>query len=80
MTWQERIVSNPDVLMGKPVIKGTRLSVGFLLDLLSQGWSEEQLTQNYPQLTTEDLRAVLAYSAARIKDEDVVLLKSSKAS
>jgi uncharacterized protein (DUF433 family) len=55
MTWQERIVVNPEILVGKPVIRGTRLAVELLVDLLAQGWSEEEILKNYPGLTREDL-------------------------
>jgi len=47
--------------MGKPVIKGTRLSVEFILGRLADGWSESMLLESYPQLTREDLQAVFAY-------------------
>ena len=43
MSWQERIIINPEILVGKPVIKGTRLAVEFVIDLLAQGWSEADI-------------------------------------
>ena len=52
MKWEERIVASPDVLVGKPVVKGTRLSVEFIVGLLADGWTQEQLLDNYPNLTT----------------------------
>lgn len=61
--------------MGKPSIKGTRLGVGFLLDIFAQGWTREQVLENYPQLSDEDLRAVFAYSADRVGNEEVAPLK-----
>jgi len=51
MNWQERIVADPKVLAGKPAIKGTRLAVEFILDLLAEGWSEAEILQNYPLST-----------------------------
>jgi uncharacterized protein (DUF433 family) len=57
MDWQERIIVDPDILVGKPVIKGTRLAAEFILELLSLGWSEEQILTNYPGLTPEDVLA-----------------------
>ena len=54
--WQERISVDPAVLVGKPVVKGTRLAVEFLLDLMAEGWTDEQILGNYPQLTAGDLR------------------------
>jgi len=62
MHWQEYIVSDKDVLLGKPAIKGTRLSVDHIVSLLAQGWPEEQILENYPRLSKESLQAVIAYS------------------
>ncbi|GHB30237.1 DUF433 domain-containing protein [Mongoliitalea lutea] len=61
MNWKERIVSDKNVLMGKPIIKGTRISIEFILDRLANGWSEEMILQSYPLLTKEDLLAVYSY-------------------
>ena len=61
MNWQEHIVSNNEVLLGKPSIKGTRLSVDHIISLFAQGWTEQQVLDNYPRLTQEDLKAVFAY-------------------
>lgn len=58
MNWQDKIVSDKDVLLGKPTIKGTRLSVEFIIERLASGWTEQQLLENYPRLTSEDLQAV----------------------
>jgi len=69
--WQSYIVSTHEVLSGKPVVKGTRLSVDFLLGLFADGWTREQVLENYPSLTEESLRAVFAFSAECIQ-EDVV--------
>lgn len=63
MTWSKRIEVNPDLLAGKPVIRGTRLVVAFLLELLSAGQSEQEILENYPGLTHEDLLACLAYAS-----------------
>jgi uncharacterized protein (DUF433 family) len=48
MDWRERIVTNPDILVGKPTIKGTRISVELILGWLAQGWTHEQVLENYP--------------------------------
>ena len=69
MKWQALIEANPDVLAGKPVIKGTRLSVEFLLSLLAEGWTQEQVLENYPQLGPRSLQAVFAFSAECLHDE-----------
>ena len=71
--WKNYIESKPEILSGKPVIKGTRLQVVFLLELFAQGWTREQVLENYPQLSTESLQAIFAYSAALLKDEDTVV-------
>ena len=55
--WQDRIEVDPAVLVGKPVIKGSRLAVEFLIDLMAEGWAADQILRNYPQLTAADLQA-----------------------
>lgn len=69
--WRERVHADPTILAGKPVVRGTRLAVDFLLELLAVGWTEEEILANYPQLRREDLRAVLAYASEQVR-EDVV--------
>lgn len=61
MNWQDHIVSDKNILLGKPTIKNTRISVEFLIGLLAQGWSEEQILENYPRLKKEDLQALFTY-------------------
>lgn len=61
MDWSKHIVSDEDVLLGKPTIKGTRISVELILELLSQGWNEEQILESYPTINQEQMRAVYAY-------------------
>ena len=61
MNWQHYIVSDKEILLGKPVIAGTRISVEYIIQLLAQGWTEEQILENYPRLTREHLQAVFAY-------------------
>lgn len=60
--WADRIILDPAILTGKPIIKGTRLAVEFVIDLLAQGWSYADILENYPGLTNEDIRACLAYA------------------
>ena len=59
--WRNHIHSDKEVLLGKPVIKGTRLSVEFIIGRLADGWTEQQLLENYPRLKKEDLQAVFNY-------------------
>jgi uncharacterized protein (DUF433 family) len=63
MTLSERIVVDPDILVGKPVIRGTRLAVEFVLELLAAGQSEKELLTNYPGLTRDDILACLSYAS-----------------
>lgn len=71
MNWQERIVVNPDILVGKPVVKGTRLAVEFVIGLLAQGWPEAEILRNYPGLTREDIQACLSYAGELLEGEKV---------
>ncbi|HEV7226417.1 MAG TPA: DUF433 domain-containing protein [Pirellulales bacterium] len=73
MSWKERIEVNPQVLVGKPIVKGTRLSVEFIVDLLADRWSEQQIVDNYPGITVDDLHACLHYAAEALKSERVYL-------
>lgn len=74
MTWKERIAIDPKVLVGKPVIKGTRIAVEFVIDLLARGWTTEQILQEYDHLSPEDIQACLAYASDVLKSERVYLL------
>ena len=69
--WKKYIHSDTDVLLGKPVVKGTRLSVEFILGLFSQGWTEQQVIENYPALTPESIRAVFAFAAECMREESL---------
>ncbi len=71
MDWRERITVDPRVLVGKPVIRGTRLAVEFILDLLAGGWTQEQILGNYPGVITDDIRACLAYAKEILQEERV---------
>lgn len=63
MRWAKRIVVDPEILAGKPVIRGTRLAVEFILELLAAGQSESEILSNYPGLTKEDILACLSYAS-----------------
>ena len=67
MKWQDHIVTDPEVLLGKPTIKGTRLSVEFLLERLASGWTEDMLLENAPRLTRADLQAVYMFLSESMK-------------
>ena len=64
--WQERIAIDANILTGKPVIKGTRLAVEFVVELLAQGWTEDDILRNYPGITREDIQACLAFASAML--------------
>ena len=61
MDWRGRIIVDPRVLVGTPIIKGTRIAVEFVIDLLARGWTVEQVLEDYPHLTPKDVQACLAY-------------------
>jgi uncharacterized protein (DUF433 family) len=71
MSDTSRIVLDPAVLAGKPTIRGTRLSVDFILGLMAEGWSEPDILKNYPGLTHEDIAASLAYARDVLASEKV---------
>ena len=68
MRWQDFRTSEKEILPGKPTIKGTRMSVEFVVSLLAQGWTENQILENHPRLTKEALQAVFAYIQECIQD------------
>jgi uncharacterized protein (DUF433 family) len=71
--WQDRIGADPDTLFGKPRIRGTRIGVIFLLDLLASGWSEAQILDSYPHLQQQDLQAVFAFARDCMRDETFIM-------
>ncbi|NEQ80923.1 MAG: DUF433 domain-containing protein [Moorea sp. SIO2I5] len=74
MNWREYIHSNPNILLGKPVVKGTRLSVEFILGLFAAGWTELQILESYPTLTPESIRAIFAFTVECMQDEVIYTL------
>lgn len=76
MPWREHIEINPAVLVGKPVVRGTRLAVEFVLDMLAAGVPEDELLDNYPRLTRDAIRACVAYAADLLKAERVYPLSA----
>lgn len=80
MNWTDYIEVNKKVGFGKPVIKGTRISVEFIVGLFASGWSENQILENYPSLNKTHLQAVFNYLNSLLKDEMVFDLKGKSAS
>ncbi len=74
MHWRDHIHADAKVLAGKRVVRGTRLSVEFLLGLLGAGWTQEQILANYPSLTPGALQAVFAFAAESRQDESLYSL------
>ena len=75
MDWRSRIVADPDVLVGKPVIKGTRISVELVMDLLAAGYTTDQIIEQYDHLIREDIQACLAYAKEVLQTERVYSVK-----
>jgi uncharacterized protein (DUF433 family) len=69
MEWRDRITSDPAMLAGKPVVKGTRISVELILGWLANSWTYEQILDSYPHITREDILAALAFAAEMMRDE-----------
>lgn len=69
MDWREYVHADPAILTGKPVVRGTRLSVDFLLELFALGWTHQQVLENYPQLTAEGLRAIFGFASEAMREE-----------
>jgi uncharacterized protein (DUF433 family) len=69
--WHERISIDPGVAAGKPVVRDTRLAVEYLLDLLSGGWTVDEILENWPGLQADDVRAVFAYARDAVRAERV---------
>ena len=67
--WEDFIDSDPGILLGKPIVRGTRISIELILELYATGWGKEQILESYPTLTEQSLRAVFAYLTDSLKDE-----------
>ena len=75
MSWQERITVDPKVLVGKPVIRGTRIAVELIIEQMANGWTQKQILDSYPNLKAEDLRACLSYAHDVLHSERVFPLQ-----
>jgi uncharacterized protein (DUF433 family) len=73
----ERIVVDPRIMLGKPVIRGTRIPVKLLVRMVGQGIPENEILREYPQLTIDDIRSALTYAADVVSSEDVFLIAPS---
>jgi uncharacterized protein (DUF433 family) len=70
MNWRDRITSDPDILVGKPTVKGTRISVELILGWLANGWTHEMILESYPQIVRDDILAALAFAAEMMREEE----------
>ena len=77
MDWKEKITINPEIMLGKPVIKGTRLTVEFIIGLLAHGWTEQSIMENYPGIAKDDILACLNYAEEMLKTERVYAIEVS---
>jgi len=73
--WRDRIVIDPKICHGKPCIKGTRIMVSVILDNLAEGLTPEEIVQEYPPLTLEDVQAAIAYAAELVREEELTPLR-----
>jgi uncharacterized protein (DUF433 family) len=78
MTTTDRVEINPRVMLGKPVIRGTRIPVELLLRKLSEGASESELVDAYPRLTREDIQAAIRYAADTLAHEEVIFVHATQ--
>jgi len=78
MTMTDRVEINPGVMLGKPVIRGTRIPVELLLRKLSEGASESELLEAYPRLVREDIQAAIRYAADTLAHEEVIFVSASQ--
>ncbi len=77
MRWQDHIEQRPNVMLGKPVVKGTRITVEHILDRMGAGWTESQLLLSYPHLKADDIRAALTYASRALASDETVFLAES---
>jgi len=71
MDWKDFIHSDPQIMAGKPVVKGTRISIDFILRLFAAGWTAEQVVESYPTITPDAIKAIFAFSAECMEEEAI---------
>lgn len=79
MDWRDRIVSNPDILLGKPTVKGTRISVELILGWMANGWSVEDVLASYPHISRDDVLAALAFAAEMLREDEFIAIHKATA-
>ena len=79
LDWRDYITVNPEILVGKPIIKGTRISVELLLDRMGDGWSFDDILVSYPHLKREQVQAAVKFATELFKEERFVAIAKAKA-
>ncbi len=79
MDWRDHIYSNPKIGFGKPIFRNTRIKVEFVLKLMSNGWTAEQMAEEYPGILPDHLRAAAAFAAHMMHEEDYAAIGQAKA-
>lgn len=79
MDWRDHIYSNPQIGFGKPIFRGTRIKVEFVLKLMAAGWSAEQMSTEYPGIEPAHLRAAAAFAADLMHDEEYIAIGQAQA-
>lgn len=79
MNWKDHVVVDPKVLVGKPIIRGTRISVELLMDRLADGWSMEQILESYPRVTRDDVLAAISFVTEIFREEDYIAIQKATA-
>ena len=77
--WKRHITVDPDILVGKPIIKGTRISVELIMDRLADGWTMEQILEAYPRVTRDGVLAAIAFVTEVFREEDYVAIQKAGA-
>jgi len=77
--WKRHITIEPDILVGKPIIKGTRISVELIMDRLADGWTMEQILEAYPRVTRDGVLAAIAFVTEVFREEDYVAIQKAGA-
>lgn len=70
--WRDRVTADPAILVGKPIVKGTRISVELLLGCLANDWTFEQILESYPHISREDILAALAFAAEFLREDEYI--------
>ena len=79
MDWRDRIISDPNILVGKPTVKGTRTSVELILGWLANGWSFEDIVTAYPHVARDDILAALAFAAELMREDEYIAIHKAVA-